>query len=278
MCKKEGRFKVGLIGCGTIGAFLLDKINRELAPEFVVSAVLGRSETSKGKDLTVSYGVDWYTDFDQFLASGLDIVIEAASHEALVKYGAACLSAGIDFIPASVGSLVDEELLQALKLAADAGNAIMHIPSGGIGGIDALQATGFMGITDISMTVRKTPDAWKTVDYVKERGFNLDNLSEPMEIYNGVARNCVREFPQDVNIAAVLSLGGVGFDKTKIKIVADPDISINIYEIDWVGPSGKYHFTFENGFDPSNPKTTYLAMLSILATLTRIRAAYRIGS
>ena len=128
------------------------------------------------------------------------------------------------------------------------------------------------------LAINKTPKAWSHVPYVLRHGFNLEPLDEPLTIFDGPARECVAEFPQDVNIAAVLSLAGIGFDRTHIKIVAHPTVTLNTYEIEWEGFTGRSRAVYENAFDPNNPKTTYLAAISTLAALTRIRSSYRIGT
>lgn len=270
--------KVGIIGCGTIGSFLLEQIRTQPELGFEVSVVCGRTDASKGREKVLQYGVTWTTDVSVLWNSSLDVVIEAASHEALATSGVQCLENGLDLIPVSVGSLVDSDLLESLKEAAIKGGSIFHIPSGGIGGMDALQAASIVGIDKVAMNVRKIPRAWKSVPYVNQKGFDLEALTEPLVLFQGVARDCVKEFPQDVNIASVLSLAGIGFERTAIRIIADPFVSVNKYEIEWEGVAGKCNIVFENVHAPENPKTTYLSALSALATLKRIRAAYRIGT
>jgi len=272
------RLRIGFIGAGTIGSFLIDRIHQSPELGMDVAIVAGRSERSKGRDGVRDRGINWTVDVIELLNAGIDVAVEAASHEALASAGVQCLARGIDLIPASVGALVDNNLLAALRAAANAGGSIMHIPSGGIGGIDAVQAAALVGIDRVAMTINKTPKAWSNVPYVLRHGFNLEHLHEPLTIFDGPARECVAEFPQDVNIAAVLSLAGIGFDRTHIKIVAHPTVTLNTYEIEWEGFTGRSRAVYENAFDPNNPKTTYLAAISTLAALTRIRSSYRIGT
>lgn len=102
--------------------------------------------------------------------------------------------------------------------------------------------------------------------------------SAPTLLYEGPARDCVKKFPQSINIAAALSLAGIGFEKTKIRILADPGITHNTHEIQYRGEAGRLTMKFENVPVPANPKTTYLACLSILAALKNIRSPYRVGT
>jgi len=269
--------KLAIIGCGTIGSYILEQVAAK--PEFgmKVMAVCGRSYASKGRELVERSSILWTTDVST-LFNKVDVVVEAASHEALATSGAMCLEHGISLIPVSVGALVDDALLTKLKNAAAKGGATLHVPSGGIGGMDALQAACIAGVDKVTITSRKMPLSWKGIPYVERMGIDLDVLKEPYLLYDGSARGCVKEFPQNINIAAVLSLAGIGFDRTTVRIFADPSIMLNTYEIAWEGVSGKGRVALENVPAPENPKTSYLAALSVLATLKRIKAFYRVGS
>ena len=270
--------KIGLVGCGTIGSYLLEQICGKPELGLEVAVVCGRSNASKGRELTERLGIGWSTDAASVLGDGVDVVVEAASHEALATTGVRCLRQGIDLVPVSVGALVDSALLASLKDAASEGGSSIHIPSGGIGGMDALQAACIAGVDRVAMTSRKMPRAWKGIPYVEKMGVDLESLKEPCLLFEGPARDCVKEFPQNINIAAVLSLSGIGFDRTMVRILADPSVSLNTHEIEWEGASGKVRIVLENVAAPENPKTTYLAALSVLATLRRIRASYRVGT
>ncbi|MDR1731284.1 MAG: aspartate dehydrogenase [Synergistaceae bacterium] len=270
--------KLGLIGCGTIGSYLVKQITEKPELNLEIKAICGRSSTSRGRELAGSKGIFWTTDIEELAAQKPDVVVEAASHEALASSGAFCLERGIDLVPASVGALVDNHLLEKLKNAAQKGGAVFYIPSGGIGGMDALQAACIAGVDKVTMTTRKMPRAWKNIPYVERLNVDLTNLKEPCLLYEGPARDCVKEFPQNINIAAVLSLSGIGFDRTRVRILADPSVTLNTHEIAWEGASGKGRIILENVADPENPKTTYLAALSILTVLKRIKASWRVGS
>lgn len=270
--------KIGLIGCGTIGSYLLQQIQKQPELGLEVAVVCGRTDASKGRELVRQSGVRWSTDAGALFEKEIDVVVEAASHEALATLGVRALELGTDLVPVSVGALVDSALLKALQDAAIKGGAAFHIPSGGIGGMDALQAACIAGVDRVSMTSRKIPAAWKGIPYVEKLGIDLAALKTPYLLFEGPARDCVKEFPQNINIAAVLSLAGIGFDRTVVRILADPSVSLNTHEIRWEGAAGIGTVILENVPAPENPKTTYLAALSVLATLRRLRASYRIGT
>ena len=274
----EKRAHVGILGCGTIGGYVLDEVMAGKVENTEVMMVCGRSERSKGREKANRHGVEWVTDPRKMLKAGLNVIVEAASHEALEMHGSEILKEGIDLIPVSIGALVDGTLLDGLRNSAKYGGSKLHIPSGGIGGLDALQAAMHGTVEEVSMTTRKPPQAWKGIPYVEQMNLALDQMTEPTMLYQGPARDCVKKFPQNINIAAALSLAGVGFDATLIRIMADPTVEYNTHEIHCKGSAGRFSVLLENIPVPENPKTTYMACLSTLATLKNIRSFYRAGT
>jgi len=270
--------RIGIIGCGTIGGYILDAVAAGKVKNAEVNIVCGRSEASKGREKVRAYGIQWVTDVSKMLDEDLNVIIEAASHEALEEHGVDILKSGIDLIPASLGALVDERLLRALIEAAEASGSMLHVPSGGIGALDAIQAAVCETVEEITMTSRKPPGAWKGIPYVEKLDLDLDGMDRPTVLFEGPAKDCVKKFPQNINIAAALSLAGIGFEKTRIRILADPTVERNTHEIVSTGEAGKFTITLENVPDPDNPKTTFMACCSVLAALKNLRASYRVGT
>ena len=267
--------KVALLGCGTIGSFVLDFLAGGKIPGCEPVAVYLRSTESRGRDHLEELRIPWVTDLEKLLDFHPDVVVEAATHEAMEAMGPVILSRGVDFIPMSLGAFVDSALMEKMLAAAEKGGSRLHIPSGGIGALDALQAAVLGGAEKVTMTTRKYATTWKGIPIVEEMGLDLDNLSKPALLFEGPARECVRKYPQSINIAAALSIAGMGFDKTIIRIFADPHVEYNTHEIQWEGPAGKVTVLFENTPVPSNPKTTYQACLSALSLLKGM-TGYRI--
>lgn len=272
------KLRVGLIGCGVIGGFVLDTFAGGKIDGAKLVVICQRSERPAEKKKALARGIRWVTKAEELLKEKLDVVVEAASHEALEEYGVKILQAGMDLIPVSIGALVDARLWERLVDAAADGGSRLHLPSGGIGGLDAIQALVLQGVEEISMTTRKPPNAWKGIPYVEELGLDMDKVTAPALLYEGPARDCVRKFPQSINIAAALSLAGIGFEKTKIRILADPGITHNTHEIQYRGEAGRLTMKFENLPSPVNPKTSYLACLSVVAALKNIRSSHRVGT
>jgi aspartate dehydrogenase len=124
----------------------------------------------------------------------------------------------------------------------------------------------------------KPPAAWKNIAYVEEQGLDLDRMTEPTTLFEGAARAGVPLFPANVNIAAVLSMAGIGFDRTKLKVVAHPGITRNTHLIEIDGATGSITVKLENVPAPENPKTAWLACYSALAALKLARSAVRYGT
>jgi len=270
--------RVALLGGGTIARLALEHIRRgDLGPTEVV-AVAGRSAASRGKALAQEYGVAFVTGLAALLDTRPDVVVEAASHEAVREYAEPLLERRIALIVLSGGVLADDALRSRLESAATRNGAPLYVPSGGIGGLDALKAACIAGVESVRITVMKPPAAWKKIAYVESLGIDLDRLSAPATLYDGAARAGVPLFPANVNIAAVLSMAGVGFDRTQLTVVADPGLTANTHLIEVRGATGKITVKMENVPAPDNPKTAWLACYSALAALKFAASPVRYGT
>ena len=96
------------------------------------------------------------------------------------------------------------------------------VPTGALLGLDAVRAAAEGTIHSVTMITRKPPDGLEGAPYLVERGISVKDLKEPLKIFDGTAREGARGFPANVNVAAALSLAGIGPDKTRLEIWADP--------------------------------------------------------
>ncbi|HZA95747.1 MAG TPA: aspartate dehydrogenase domain-containing protein, partial [Burkholderiaceae bacterium] len=210
--------RVGLIGGGVIARLFLEQSRRGAISDAEVVAVMGRSDLSSGKALAQEFGTAFVTERDKLIASRPDIVIEAASHAAVREHVEELLSTGIAVVVLSAGALVDDHLRERLERASARQRTLLYVPSGGIGGLDALKGACAAGVDEVTIAVTKPPAAWKSIPYVETLGIDLDCLDGPVTLFDGSAREGVPHFPANVNIAAALSLAGIGFDRTRLTV------------------------------------------------------------
>jgi len=260
--------RVGFIGYGTIAQQVESGIRRGLAGNACFAGALVRTPPAAAPmDVLVT------DDRDRFLAEPLDIVVEGAGQDAVREHGEAVLRAGFDFLLLSVGALADDDLHERLKDAAETAGSRLLLPAGAIGGLDALASAAIGGLDEVTLTTRKPPDALQTGT---DRDAALAGaLAERVLLYEGPARDAVRQFPANVNVAAALSLAGVGFDRTQVRIFADPSVTRNTHEVRARGWFGELSFTIQN-VPTENPKTGRITALSVLKVLRDYRSSAKL--
>src|SRR5690606_13498319 len=257
---------IGIIGTGNIATYLLEQVNRNGLANGRVTAVFGRNEEA-GHRLSEQFQVDFYTDLQAFLKLPLDIVVEAATVEAASLYLKDVVAQKKDLVVSSIGVFKEATFFEELKSQAESSGTHIYLPSGAIGGLDVLQsAKAAGGLERVQITTRKSPASL---------GMEAD---DEKVIFEGSAYEAVGKFPKNVNVALVLAIAGIGVDKTKVRIVVDPSIEQNTHTIEAEGEFGKMQLQVENNPMPSNPKTSLLAALSILAVLQNKDSALKIGN
>jgi aspartate dehydrogenase len=270
--------RIGIIGGGVIARLFLEHVQRGDMGVARVVAIQGRSEASRGKPLAEQYGVPFVTSLDALMAEDPQVVIEAASHDAVREFARPLLKRGIPVIILSAGALCDDELRARLEATAAKYRTLLYVPSGGIGGLDALKAACVAGADSVEIAVTKPPAAWKGIPFVEKMNIDLDHLTGPVTLFEGSARAGVPHFPANVNIAAALALAGIGFDRTRLKVVADPALVYNTHYINIRGMTGTISIKFESVPFPDNPKTAMLACYSALAAFKQFNSPVRYGT
>jgi len=271
--------RIALIGGGTIARLVLEHARHASLGRFEIVALMGRpGGAPRARELAREFSVKYVENVGALASEKPQAVIEAASHAAVKEHLVGLLDAGIAVVVLSAGALIDDALREAAEGAARRSGALLFVPSGGIGGLDALKTACLAGVDEASIEVAKPPAAWKEIAYVESRGYPLDDLRSPLTLFEGTAREGVPHFPQNVNIAAILALGGIGPDRTRLKVVADPALTLNTHTIRVSGRSGRFTLRLENVPAPENPKTSWLACYSALAALQALGSPIRYGT
>jgi aspartate dehydrogenase len=272
---------VGLMGCGTIGTHLALAIDSGTVANASLNSLFDVAESS-ALNLKTRLKSDppVYHNFDEFISSKADIIIEAASQEAVKHFGRRIIESGKDLMVMSVGALADTPFLQELlKLASiKNGYSRIYVPSGAIAGLDAIRSVRHIA-DSITLTTRKSPKALAGAPFFTTRNLSPDDIIKVTQVYEGPAAEAVKLFPANVNVAAVLALAGIGVEKTTVRIVADPQTTTNQHEIVAIGKFGEIKISVNNVTAPGNPKTSFLAVLSAIECLRSIcEDGIRIGS
>ncbi len=267
------KLKVGIIGCGAIGRALGQAINSRI-PEIDLVA-LADIDKEKARKLAENL-----LSRPQALSSGelinrVDLVVECAASSASAAIVKDALARSKDILVMSVGGLLGKENL--LQLAREK-NCRIYLPSGALTGLDGVKSAAVGRIDSVTLTTRKPPAGLSGAPYLAREGIDLSSLREEKVIFEGSAEEAVEGFPRNINVAATLSLAGIGVAKTRVRIIADPKISRNIHEIEVEGEFGRLISRTENLPSPSNPKTSLLAIFSAIATLKSLASPVRIGT
>jgi aspartate dehydrogenase len=91
-------------------------------------------------------------------------------------------------------------------------------------------------------------------------------------LYRGTAGEAALLYPQNANVAAAVALAGLGFEKTEVELVADPEAPGNVHEIEAEGAAGRFAIQLQGKPSRSNPKTSALAALSVARALINLDA------
>lgn len=257
--------KIGIIGCGAIAQFLLSSTKKEKDSSLKITDILVR-DAKKYEQIARQYDVKLHTNINDFLKAPLDIVVEAATVEAVQQFLPSILPKK-DVVLISIGALVDQLFLREMQELAKTYGRTIYLPSGAIGGLDLLQhANALQGVQEVTLTTRKPAHT-----------LTSEKLTGAKIIFQGTAEEAIKQFPKNINVAIVLSLATIGMHRTTVKIVADPSLDKNEHHIQATGEFGEMSLTVANEPLPTNPKTSYLAALSVLSTLKNLKQTIKIG-
>lgn len=243
-----------LVGWGAIGVEVSRLLEARLAPVDLVA--IGVRNPARALPAPA------ITDPAALAALRPDLVVEAAGLAAVMPWGRAALAAGADFAPASTSAFAVDGQLDLLLAMAQAKARQVLIPSGALGGMDALSAAARLPLTAVTHEVTKPAPAWKGTE--AETLCDLAALTGPQVFFEGPAREAARRFPQNANVALTTALAGMGPDATTLRLIADPHATANRHRVIATGEFGRMEIALDNAPLASNPKSSALTALSLV--------------
>ena len=267
------RLTVGIGGLGAIGWQVAAALDAGI-PGLELAAVAARGEVrAEGRVPGLARPVPVMPA--EALAEAADVVVECAPAAVFDRIARPAVAAGRLLMVLSCGQLLDRPEL--VEQAAATGARIL-VPSGALLGLDAVRAAAEGGIESVTMMTRKPPGGLAGAPYVEQNGIDLQAVTEPKLIFSGSAREAVRGFPANVNVAVALSLAGIGADRTTIEIWADPTVTRNTHRIRVEATAARFELAIENVPSEENPRTGKLTPLSVIAALRGLASPLRVGT
>jgi len=262
------------LGFGTIANLIyLELVEKKLSSIEVVGVLdpwLTEARISELKE----QGLIIFDDLKQLIENSPNLVVEAANGQAVKECVPSLLSNGIDVLSMSVGAYLDQGLMDKVKIEA---KGKLYFPSGALPCVDAIKAASMREIKVAELTTCKPPKALLGAPGLDRLKVDIERITDPCIVFSGNALEAVKLFPANVNIAATLSLSGIGPSKTVVKIIADPNIKVNTHSINISGEFGNLNATIEC-LPSSNPKTSLIAALSAIAFLRNFDSSINIGT
>ncbi len=265
--------RVALGGFGAIGGAVARRLDQGL-PGLRLVAVSAR-DVARAEAKMAGFAQPVPVVALEGLAEKAEIVVECAPPAVFRQVAEPAIRAGRIFFALSAGQLLEQDDL--IELAAASGARII-VPTGGLLGLDAVRAAALGQIRSVRMITRKPPGGLAGAPYLAEHGIALDRLDAPHKLFEGSARDGARGFPANVNVAAALSLAGIGPDRTRLEIWADPRLERNVHRILVDADSARFEMQIENLPTEDNPRTGRITALSVLAALKSLTATLRVGS
>ncbi|MFH1691461.1 MAG: aspartate dehydrogenase [Candidatus Omnitrophota bacterium] len=274
MKNRNKKIKVGIVGCGAIGATLSLLLKKHYPGRFKIVALCD-IDSQKAHALKNKIKSCQVSSLKELIALS-DLVVEAASAKVSFDVAQQVLRKGKNVLIMSVGGILGKE--KKLFSIAEKYKGRIHFPSGAICGLDGIASLNLAGFEEITLKTFKSPAALKGADYVIRKKIDLEGIKKETIIFKGTAQEAVRAFPQNINIVALLSIAAKGKIVPQVEIVVCPGLKRNVHSIEVKSKAAHLTMKCENVPSPDNPKTSYLAILSAVATMSGMGDVFRIGA
>lgn len=253
--------RVALIGAGNIADELIDQLQRSDGAEVVGAWDRAAIRDAGGWDMVLCE-----------LNRSADIVVEAASQDAVRSYAHTVIGSGLDLLVLSIGALSDE----ALRTAVSAGPGRLLLSTGAIAGIDHLRAMRVVGgFRSVTIESRKLPGSlrqpWMDADLLNR----LDRATAPIELMTGSAAEIATAFPTSANVAAAVAIATDSWDRMTATILADPAATMTSHIITARNAAGSCRLEVCNQPSTLRPSSSLITVFSIVRAIQDL--AYRSG-
>ena len=265
--------RIAIAGLGAIGRAVARQLSQGI-PGLRLACAVARDE-GKARAWLAEQRIDCPIVAVEEFPKHADLAIECAPAEMLERICRPMLEAGKQVMVLSCGALLPRPDL--VELAKARGGRIL-VPTGGLIGLDAVRAAAEGTVSSVTMVTRKPPGGLDGAPYLVSRGISLKGLNAARKVFDGSARDGARGFPQNVNVAAALSLAGIGPDATRLEIWADPALDRNTHRIEVDADTARFSMTIENVPSEENPRTGRIVALSTVATLRGLVSELKVGT
>lgn len=265
--------RVGIAGLGAVGREVARRLHAGV-PRLALAAVSVR-DVGKARRHLPFVGREVPVLPAEALPEDCDIVVEGLPPEAFALVADATIARGRVFMPLSVGQLLEH---WSLVDRAKATGARILVPTGALLGLDAVRAAAEGEIRSVTMVTRKPPAGLDGAPYLRQHNISVAGLREPLKVFDGTAREGARGFPANLNVAVALSLAGIGPDRTRLQIWADPRVDRNTHSIELDADTVRFSMTTENVPSEDNPRTGRIVALSAVAALRGLVSTLKVGT
>lgn len=266
--------KVAIAGLGAIGLKVARALDEGRLPGQSLTAVSARDVEKARRTLAGFKSAVAVVGLDE-LPDRADVVVECIPAAHFRMIAEATVAAGKIFMPLSVGQMLGN--MHLVERAKETG-ARIFVPTGALVGLDAVRAAAEGTVHSVSIITRKPPGGLKGAPLLVEKGLSMDDVKAPLQVFAGSAREAIKGFPANVNVAVALSLAGIGPDRTRVEIWADPSVTRNTHTIEVKSEVSDFTIQIAGVPTEENPATGKLTPFSVIAALRRLTAPMVVGS
>lgn len=266
--------KIGIAGMGAVGLPVAQELDRGGIPGCTLVGFSARNaDRAAEHNRQLAIPVPHY-DLSE-IADHCDLVIETLPPALFNDLAVPVLQAGKTLVVLSASQLLGRQDL--IDLASKTG-ATIAIPSGAILGLDAIKGVAVGTITSVVIETRKPVAGLIKAPFIAQTNLDLSTLTGPQLILEGSVTEVARVFPANVNVAAAVSLAGIGPDKTRMEVWADPTLERNKHTVRVTSDSSDFTMSIQNLPSAENPATGKITALSVIAYLRQKTAVVQVGT